>query len=472
MTTDDTSALSGDLTEFARAFASLAKRAHELLPVSVGIGEMAAEHLGLDPSTIPTVGQQLPPSERPNLQLALNELLAAQPESKIIGLAPELAHYGGFSLSSLMSGRFHGPGDPVPPVYDELPIDVGETLRCVVAGLWFLTHDGDPVIVGLAPGERHGPPDQRSPRLEVFAADPIVAESLLRVLADLRSKHNVYRRKVLTFSHSEYGDFGINFMARPDTAATDVILPPGDLASIQRHTIGIGNRAEQLVAAGRHLKRGLLLYGPPGTGKTHTISYLMAAMAERTVVVLQGPSVGALGYAAAIVRNLPPSMLVIEDIDLIASERGMPAMGPTNPLLFQLLNEMDGLTATDDVLFVLTTNRVDILEPALVARPGRVDHAVEIGPPDASGREQLLDLYLGTGNQEIDLAPIVERTEGVTASFIKELIRRATLVALEETEQTEVTQDHLMTALDELLDGSVPIVRSMLGAGGAVERSS
>ncbi|MGH1491748.1 MAG: AAA family ATPase [Acidimicrobiales bacterium] len=254
-------------------------------------------------------------------------------------------------------------------------------------------------------------------------------------------------------------------MPRPERTASDVILPAEDLSSIVRHTIGVGERAEQLLTAGRHLKRGLLLFGPPGTGKTHTIGYLMASMPERTTVVLQGPSVGALGYAAAIVRNLTPSMLVIEDIDLIATERGMPGMGPADPLLFQLLNEMDGLTATDDVLFVLTTNRVDVLEPALVARPGRVDHAVEIGPPDEAGRKRLLELYLNENDDLDGLEAVVERTEGVTASFMKELVRRATLVALDDTGNSVVGNGHLESALDELLEGSVPIVRAMLGAG-------
>ena len=66
-----------------------------------------------------------------------------------------------------------------------------------------------------------------------------------------------------------------------------------------------------------------------------------------------------------------------------------------HPLLFQLLNEMDGLAEDADVVFVLTTNRADLLEPALAARPGRVDQAVELGLPDAPARRALLELYRG-----------------------------------------------------------------------------
>jgi len=127
--------------------------------------------------------------------------------------------------------------------------------------------------------------------------------------------------------------------------------------------------------------------------------------------------------------------------------------------MFQLLNEMDGLAPTDDVLFVLTTNRLDILEPALAARPGRVDHAVEIDRPDAFGRDQLLRLYLsGAAEQLGDLATIVERTDGVTASFFKELVRRAV-----EAGDADLAIGHIDAALTELLDHATPVMQAVLG---------
>jgi ATP-dependent 26S proteasome regulatory subunit len=130
--------------------------------------------------------------------------------------------------------------------------------------------------------------------------------------------------------------------------------------------------------------------------------------------------------------------------------------------MFQLLNEMDGLSPTDDVLFVLTTNRAEILEPALAARPGRIDHAVEIGLPGAEGRERLLDLYLQpTRNEVSDLAAIVDRTEGVTASFIRELVRRAAYDSLDDADPGLVTDRHLARALDELRRRSAPVFRPL-----------
>ena len=115
----------------------------------------------------------------------------------------------------------------------------------------------------------------------------------------------------------------------------------------------------------------------------------------------------------------------MEDVDLIAEEREAGPIG-THPLLFQLLNEMEGLGPDMDVTFLLTTNRADLLEPALAQRPGRVDHAVLLPLPDADARRQLSRLY--QGNLELALADpdvVIARTEGVTAPFIKELLRRA-----------------------------------------------
>ena len=281
--------------------------------------------------------------------------------------------------------------------------------------------------------------------------------------------HSVFRGKVLSFSFSQWGDFGVSFQRLPQIGREQIVLPTESLEAIERHTIGISRHGPALRAAGRHLKRGLLLFGPPGTGKTLSIMYLCGQMPGRTTLLLSGPSAGALGQAAAIARSLQPAMVVLEDVDLVATERTMPGAG-TNPLLFQLLNEMDGLAEDVDVVFVLTTNRVDLLEPTLAARPGRIDQAVEIPLPDHDCRRRLLDLYFrGLDHDVDDLDDVVARTEGVTASFIKELVRRAVLHAADATPDAGSTGVRLglvdlVEALDDLLEHSAPVLRSSLGA--------
>jgi len=123
-------------------------------------------------------------------------------------------------------------------------------------------------------------------------------------------------------------------------------------------------------------------------------------------------------------------------------------------ILFELLNEMDGLREDQDVIFVLTTNRPDILEPALAARPGRIDLAVELPLPDAEGRRRLIELYSrGLDVKAVDASVVVQRTEGATPAYIKELLRKAALNALERGAGTAIRQEDIDTALDELAQG-------------------
>ncbi|HEY3946954.1 MAG TPA: ATP-binding protein [Solirubrobacteraceae bacterium] len=147
------------------------------------------------------------------------------------------------------------------------------------------------------------------------------------------------------------------------------------------------------------------------TGKTHTLRYLMSPLTDTTVVMLSGNALQFIAPAVSIARALQPALVIVEDVDLIAEARGMhPGQ---HPLLFQLLNEIDGLREDADVAFLLTTNRADLLEPALAQRPGRVDEAVELPLPDAEGRRQLLALYRGNLALELgDTDVIVAKTRG------------------------------------------------------------
>jgi SpoVK/Ycf46/Vps4 family AAA+-type ATPase len=259
----------------------------------------------------------------------------------------------------------------------------------------------------------------------------------------------------------------VTFPVLAPTQREDVVLPEAVLHRIERHTLDVAAQRDALLAAGQHLKRGLLLFGPPGTGKTHTTRYVVQHLPGATVLLLSGRSLHAVGAVTQMARDLAPSAVVLEDVDLVAEDR---SFGPgSSPVLFDLLDAMDGAAADADLLFVLTTNRSDLLEPALAARPGRVDVAVEIDLPDADARRRLLDLYARSVPLQLsdtEIADVVERTDGVTASFLKELLRRAVLESLYDSEPLEtVTAEHTARALDDLLDSTQHVTRSLLGVG-------
>ena len=182
-----------------------------------------------------------------------------------------------------------------------------------------------------------------------------------------------------------------------------------------------------------------------------------------------GKALGRITEACSVARTLQPAIIVVEDVDLIAEERT--ARPGEHPLLFQLLNEMEGLNSAADVTFLLTTNRADLLEPALAARPGRVDLAAELPLPDAAARHALLRLYQGNLDLAgVELEPVIDRTEGATAPFLRELLRKAALLAAEEEDGApdagvplRVTQAQLTVALDQLLSSRGQLTRVLLG---------
>jgi ATP-dependent 26S proteasome regulatory subunit len=243
------------------------------------------------------------------------------------------------------------------------------------------------------------------------------------------------------------------------------VLPAGVLDTIERHVVRNADRGDALRRHGQHLKRGVLLYGPPGTGKTHTVRYLMSRMTDATVVLLSGRALATLlSTAVSIARRLQPSVLVLEDIDLVAEDRTF-----NQGAVPVLLNRIDGVESDADVTFVLTTNRVEAIERALTERPGRVDLAVEIPKPDADGRERLLRLYAEGVDLDLpDASRLVADTEGVTASFMRELVRRAVSARLDVEpvpDRVALDEPALRAALDELLDQRNSLTRSIIGGG-------
>lgn len=426
------------------------------------LAERMRAHLGSAPGDQPVVKAAYAPYDLPNVHLALERWFAADGRSyELIGMRGS-SHHGDLTLGEILESADRYNRFVIGAVdYAHLPVSPDEELACVSFG-FYLGVEGEERFAVLL----RGPADQygrNKVEIEVLAQEKEFADRLLAEIDVLVREHNIFRGQVLSFEGSDFGH-GLGpfrFHRRPGLSREEIVLPAGLLERVERQVVGVARRRERLLAAGQHLRRGLLLYGPPGTGKTHTIRYLLSHLPEFTVVVLAGTSINAIGPACALARMLQPALVVLEDCDLIAEARDYG--GGEQPLLFQVLNEMDGLGDDADVAFLLTTNRADLLEPALVQRPGRVDLAVEIPVPDAEGRARLLTLYgssLGLGKDLID--EIVARTDGTTASFTKELVRRAVLIAAErEAEFTE--PDDLRAAVDELLSDRDRLTRRLLG---------
>ncbi|MFD9907026.1 AAA family ATPase [Streptomyces sp. NPDC059063] len=427
-------------------------------------------HLGIEPGEVPVVKAAYAPYDHPNVHLALERwFTGARRSYELIGMTGS-DHRGHYTLSEILESADRYDKFVIGAVdYAHLPVSADAELACVSFGFYLgVERDADGgeeryVVLLRGPSDEYG---HEKVQLEVLAASRDTAKRLLAGVDALVREHNIFRGQVLSFEGSAFGE-GLGpfrFHRRPDLTRDGIVLPPGLLDRVERQVVGVARQRERLRAAGQHLRRGLLLYGPPGTGKTHTIRYLLSGLDDFTVVLLSGVTIDAIGPACALARMLQPALVVLEDCDLIAEARDFG--DGEQPLLFQVLNEMDGLGDDADVAFLLTTNRADLLEPALVQRPGRVDLAVEIPLPDAEGRRRLLALYGGgLGLDARVTEEVVARTEGTTASFTKELVRRAVLIAAErDADRTEAVD--VRTAVDELLSDRDALTRRLLGVPG------
>jgi hypothetical protein len=434
------------------------------------VGQLLAAHLGPQAAALPVAKASWPAYDQVNVQTGLDAWLAEPGRThELVGLT-QYRHYD-FGLADLLDGGRHNPGIGSVETEAQAAGPGGVTRPCVLCGLYLVTDaDGAAALLLRGPDD-HG--IMQGVNVEVACADSDRAPALVAELRRLSLEHNVFRGHVISFGGEVFDDDSgglLSFLDRPDVARDQVILPADLLDGIERQVVGVARHAARLRASGQHLRRGVLLYGVPGTGKTHTIRYLLGRLPGVTAVVLSGGALRMIAEACSVARALQPSVVVVEDVDLIAEERGRHP--GTHPLLFELLNEMDGLGQDIDVTFLLTTNRADLLEEALAARPGRVDHAAELPVPDDDARARLLRLYQGGLELELsDPGAVIERTRGVTASFIKELLRRAALEAAEDDEASgndaaaplRVTDVHMTAALDQLLDTRSALTRVLLG---------
>lgn len=424
---------------------------------------------GTELTALITANREYPLPARVDVQAAVDELLSKFANAKQTGLHAEYAHET-LTLGNLLGNR-HAQVAIGPLQYEE--VDVGELVpvRCVRRALWLAKDGRLPFALILGPAMHFGSPAGTS--IEVVVPPGEKGHELVRRVLDgidARVKGaSSYRGRVISLENSErysgaMGAIRVHKLKRVERH--QLVLPKATVALLERNVIGFIEHREKLKALGLPAKKGLLLYGPPGTGKTHTIHYLATRLPQHTTLLVTAEQVGLLEHYFQLARFLQPSILVLEDADLIARAREAMDGACEEVLLNKLLNEMDGLREDAEILFLLTTNRPEQLERALAARPGRIDQAIEFPLPDEDGRRQLAALYAGGLELRASvLDRIVQQTKGGSAALIKELMRR-TAQFLMESGDAHVRSQHVDAALDEMLFGGGSLNAKLLGAVG------
>ncbi len=215
--------------------------------------------------------------------------------------------------------------------------------------------------------------------------------------------------------------------------------------------------------------KGILLHGPPGTGKT-LIAKALAKMTESNFISIKGPELLSkwVGESEKGVREIfrkarqaAPCIIFLDEVDALVPRRGSGGSEShvTESVVSQILTEIDGLEELHDVLIIGATNRLDIVDEALL-RPGRFDRIIQVPNPDSKGREQIFKIHTKKKplSGDVNLSKLVELTEGFSGAEISAVANRAAIAALkryvggksENIKEIKITQQDLLDAIDKV----------------------
>ena len=422
----------------------------------------------LRPQDLVASSRTYPLRQQADLQLALDDLLGERriPED-FVGIHQQYRHEMLGFAKLLEQGR--GALEAAPAQFQAVDIGRGEDVQCLKNGLWLRRDDAGPYAVLIAQTNEYG--STGDIQVEILAAPGEHGAGLCaRVFAALEtrlSRGSCYRGRVLSLELSNrYGGDAPRIMVHEldAVAREDVILPELTLAAVERNVLTFAAQRAALRELGLSSQKGLLFHGAPGTGKTHCIRYLASRLADHTTLLITAEGAALLPQYMALARLLQPALVVIEDADLIARDRGERGDACDEVMLNRLLNEMDGLRERADVFFVLTTNRPETLEPALASRPGRIDQAIEFPLPDVDHRRRLVRLYARRLSLSAALVDdLATRTDGASPAFIKELLRRIAQHHLEAATPGDVARSTAEAALHEMLFAGGALNAQLLG---------
>ena len=231
-----------------------------------------------------------------------------------------------------------------------------------------------------------------------------------------------------------------------------------------REIVEFLRQPDKYLALGARIPKGVLLVGPPGTGKT-LLAKAVAGEAGVKFLSISGSDFVEMyvGVGASRVRDLfrqaeqnSPAIIFIDEIDAVGRQRGSGLGGghdEREQTLNQLLVEMDGFTANEGVVVLAATNRVDILDPALL-RPGRFDRQVYVGLPDIKGRRDILAVHARNKPlaEDVDLDKLAKGTSGFTGADLENLLNEAALLAGRRDEKA-ITMDDLQKSVIKVIAG-------------------
>lgn len=228
-----------------------------------------------------------------------------------------------------------------------------------------------------------------------------------------------------------------------------------------QETIGFINNSDKYMKMGAKIPKGILFYGPPGTGKT-LLAKAVAGETNSTFLYASGSEFVEkyVGVGAKRVRALfekakkeSPSIIFIDEIDAIGAKRNLDSNNEKDQTLNQLLVEMDGFNTSDTVVIIGATNRLDLLDEALL-RPGRFDRHIYIGNPNMKAREKILEVHTKNKplHKEISINEIANKTHGLSGAELANIANEAAIIAVRKN-KNKIDKEDFNQAIERVLAG-------------------
>ena len=342
-----------------------------------------------------------------------------------------------------------------PPSYERVHTAPGKWENLLTCGIMLLARRGRRLVISIDHGMHEGSVVALSPR-----NDEGSGRRFVRGLERVMQRENIYRGHKIQFGPT------LRFLELTNRDWSDLTLPKGVKEVVLSHTVTFLKHSKQLAEYGIPPRRGLLLTGKPGTGKTLLCKVLMNHSPGISCIVAHASGLQYGAYIDDVYKvagDISPSIVILEDIDLIGQDRHA-SMYSRSESLAQLLFHLDGVEECRNVVTVATTNCVDVLDEALKDRPSRFDRIVSFEPPDLEERRAYIE-YLA---RHIPI-PVTTRerlvtmSEGLTPAQIQEVVHG---VVIEACTAADNPPDWEAVFSPKAVDAAVATVRRKPGVIG------
>lgn len=297
-------------------------------------------------------------------------------------------------------------------------------------------------------------------KISVTAHSHAQAEAL-GLIADLdtsRMINDIYKNQCLIFDQGYLG-----FCSVIPTDWDQIILKDHIVAQIKKNSIGVLNHIENLTSIGMPAHQSILLISPPGMAKTTIFRATSNSVTNATRIWCTGKSIEYTEHVTAMfqaARDLAPSILFIEDMDLFGGDRS--SSSSNSYILNEFLTQLDGTQSNTGVVIMASTNDIDSMDEALINRPGRFGSKIEIPLPDEEDRQEMLVSFFKAWNARPasqisnDIwESIIKMTEGFTGDYLKALVKEVILKATAEGRcvngQVQFISDDLTVAGESMM---------------------